>query len=202
MTDQVTRLLLWRHGQTAWNAARRFQGQTDVPLDETGLAQAARAAERLAAADPAVIVSSDLSRASATAAALASVTGLPVSYDVRLRERAYGGWQGLTGAEVEQRWPDVYAHWRAGGVVEDFGIEKIDDVAKRVHEALLELVERHPRATVVVATHGGAAKRGIGAVLGWPQQVVASLGELRNCHTSELRHHHSRGWQLFAHNVG
>src|SRR5690606_19337304 len=81
------RLILWRHGQTAWNVTGRVQGQTDVDLDETGVAQAAATAPRVAQYRPDLIVSSDLRRAARTAAALADVTGLPVEYDARLRER-------------------------------------------------------------------------------------------------------------------
>ena len=81
----MTRLVIWRHGRTAWNAERRVQGQTDVELDERGHAQAAAAAARLARFSPAAIVSSDLRRAAQTAAYLAEATGLPVAYDERLR---------------------------------------------------------------------------------------------------------------------
>ena len=73
--------MLWRHGQTTWNAQNRFQGQTDIPLSETGVAQAERAARLLAALKPDKIFSSDLSRAASTAAALARITGLPVTLD-------------------------------------------------------------------------------------------------------------------------
>jgi len=73
--------VLWRHGQTVWNAERRFQGQSDIPLDETGYAQADRAARLLSGLGPDLIVSSDLSRAASTAAALARLTGLEVTLD-------------------------------------------------------------------------------------------------------------------------
>src|SRR2546426_12681041 len=95
----MTRLLVVRHGRTGYNATDRIQGQLDTQLDEVGRAQAAAAATRLAAFEPDVIVSSDLSRAADTAAALSAVTGLPVSYDSRLRERGFGQGQGLLGSE-------------------------------------------------------------------------------------------------------
>ena len=75
------RLVLWRHGRTAWNADRRFQGQEDVPLDEQGVRQAAEAARHLAVLPPDRIVSSDLGRARVTAGALAAITGLDVHLD-------------------------------------------------------------------------------------------------------------------------
>ena len=80
----MRRLVLWRHGRTEWNAQHRFQGQTDVPLDEVGQAQAHRAAEVLARLEPTTIVASDLLRTRQTAAALAQVTGLTVQHDPQL----------------------------------------------------------------------------------------------------------------------
>src|SRR5690606_23992047 len=136
------RLILWRHGQTAWNVTGRVQGQTDVDLDETGVAQAAATAPRVAEYRPDLIVSSDLRRAARTAAALADVTGLPVEYDARLRERYYGEWQGLEHAEIKERYPEQYARW---GVVEPIGVDTIEllpDMAARVAEAMRDIAER------------------------------------------------------------
>jgi broad specificity phosphatase PhoE len=198
----VTRLLLWRHGLTAWNAERRFQGQTDVPLTETGRAQARESAPRLVRFAPDLIVSSDLRRAADTAAELAALTGLQVGQDPRLRERHFGEWQGHTQPEIAQRWPAAFARWRAGEPLDEAGIESEEDVAKRMSEALRELAERATGGTVVVATHGGSARRGIAALLDWPDPVLRSLGVLDNCHWSELRYHPARGWQLWSHNVG
>ena len=87
--------MLWRHGQTMWNVEHRFQGQTDIPLDETGEAQAEYAARRLATLRPDAIFSSDLIRAASTAAPLARLTGVPVTLDKELRERFGGDWEGL-----------------------------------------------------------------------------------------------------------
>ena len=112
----MTRLIIWRHGNTDWNAGDRVQGQSDSPLNARGRDQAAAAAPLLAALRPDAIVSSDLSRAADTAGALAAVTGLPVSFDARLRERHFGIWQGLTLDEIAERYPTEYAAWRASGV--------------------------------------------------------------------------------------
>jgi probable phosphoglycerate mutase len=202
VTAVTTRLLLWRHGQTEWNATGRFQGQTDARLSGTGRDQAARCAGRLAETGPDLIVSSDLSRAADTAAALAALTGHDVALDPRFRERRFGEWEGLTRAEVEARWPAAIARWGATGTVDAAGAETLDELTKRVHEALRDLVERHPGATVVVSTHGGAIRAGIGAVLDWPAPLVRTLGTMHNCHWSELRHHPAGGWRLAAHNVG
>jgi broad specificity phosphatase PhoE len=198
----VTRLFLWRHGQTASNVESRIQGQLDVPLTDVGRRQAAEAALRLAGRSPEIIVSSDLQRAAHTAAALAEVTDLPVATDVRLRERFYGEWQGHTAPDVQKRWPEAFARWRGGENVDDAGVENVDDLTKRVAAALREIVDRDSGRTIVVVTHGGAARRGIGTLLGWPEPIIRTLGELGNCHFSELLHHPEWGWRLVAHNVG
>jgi len=104
--------VLWRHGQTTWNAERRFQGQSDIPLDATGQAQAQRAARLLAGLRPDMIVSSDLSRAANTAAPLARLTGLDVILDKDLRERHGGQWEGLTDTEIRARFPAEHATWK------------------------------------------------------------------------------------------
>jgi probable phosphoglycerate mutase len=198
----VTKLLLWRHGQTAWNAERRIQGHHDAKLNDAGRAQARAAAERLALREPDAIVASDLSRASDTAAALAALTGLRPTYDVRLRERSFGQWETLLATEVQERWPDGWSRWRRGEPIDDAGVERIEDVTKRVGEALTEIAERHAGETVVVVTHGGVVRHGIEAVLEWPPQVVYSLAPAANCHWSELHHDPGGGWQLYSHNAG
>jgi probable phosphoglycerate mutase len=196
-------LILWRHGQSVWNADDRVQGQTDVELSEIGRGQAAAAATRLAALKPDYLVSSDLRRAADTAAALAKVTGLPVRYDERLRERHFGDWQGLTLTEVAERWPERYTRWRRGEGVADAGVEDVETLGKRVTAALQEAVAQAPSgSTTVVATHGGAARHGTAGLLGWPEVVARTLGGLDNCHWTDFRFDPVRGWQLRAHNVG
>jgi broad specificity phosphatase PhoE len=95
-------LVVWRHGRTAWNDAGRFQGHTDTPLDDVGRAQAAAASVALASLRPARVVTSDLSRAAATAAYLGAAAGVPVAEDPRLREvdvaTTYAG-------RAARRWP-------------------------------------------------------------------------------------------------
>ena len=103
--------MLWRHGQTTWNVEHRFQGQTDIPLDETGEAQAEQAARRLATLRPDALFSSDLTRAQQTAAPLARLTGLPVTLDKDLRERFGGDWEGLSDKEIRERYPAERATW-------------------------------------------------------------------------------------------
>lgn len=197
----MTRLLVWRHGQTTWNATGRLQGHIDVDLNDTGAVQAAATAPVLADAGPVAIVSSDLLRARHTADALATLTDLPVRIDPRLRERDYGEWEGLTHAEIKAGWPAEFRAWQAGDPGPGCGVEHQYDLGKRVAEGLTAAAELAPSGTVVVVTHGGGAKRGVGTLLGWPDEVLRGLAGLDNCRWAELstgRH----GWRLIAYNVG
>lgn len=159
------RLVLWRHGQTAWNVERRFQGKTDIPLDETGVQQARRAARLLAGLRPTALLSSPLRRAADTAQALADVTGLPVRYDDDLMERDGGAWEGLTSAEIRERYPAEHAAWQPPGG------ETSAQVAKRVGAALERaLDELPPDGQLVVASHGAALRLGMSQLLGSPRR--------------------------------
>ncbi|PRY24070.1 histidine phosphatase family protein [Pseudosporangium ferrugineum] len=199
----TTRLIVWRHGNTDWNAEGRVQGQSDVPLNALGGQQAVDAAELLVRLRPAALISSDLRRAADTAAALAALTGLSVTHDERLRERHFGSWQGLTMAEVARTRPDEHARWKAGADVVGGGVETLDDLGKRVADALQAAADAvPPGGTAVVATHGAAARQGVGHLLGWPREQLRTLRALQNCHWVELSHDESRGWQLAAYNVG
>jgi broad specificity phosphatase PhoE len=198
----MTRLIVWRHGNTDWNATDRVQGQSDVELNDLGRTQAAESAPLLAALRPDAIVSSDLRRARDTAQALAALTGLPVKTDPRLRERHYGRWQGLLISEIVERFPDEFTRWRAGEPDPGGEVESLDALGKRMGDALREAADAHRGGTVVVTTHGGGARQGCGNLLGWPAEVMRAVGPLQNCHWTELRHDDVRGWQLRAHNVG
>ncbi len=199
-------IVFWRHGRTAWNAERRFQGQTDVPLDETGLTQAARAAKSLARMRPHRIISSDLSRARATAEALAGLTGLTVNEDIALRETFAGEWQGLTRTELEERFGAELADWSAGSEVRPGGGETRREVADRMVSSIdRALADVPPGQTLVVATHGGSARAAIGALLGLPIEHWAALGVLANCAWSVLEENGAeRGprWRLQEYNAG
>lgn len=197
----MTRLIVWRHGRTEWNATRRVQGQTDVDLDEVGVAQAADAAVRLAQRRPALIVSSDLRRAAMTAEPLAELTGLSVRLDARLRERHFGPWQGLTDTEIRDRYPEDFSRWWSEGIANP-EIETVDDMTKRVSAAFRDAVEQVGQGGVaVLVTHGGSARVGCASLLGWPGQIWRTMGALHNCHTAELAHSGTRGWQLVGYNV-
>ncbi|MFF4617604.1 histidine phosphatase family protein [Nonomuraea jabiensis] len=190
------RIVCLRHGQTLWNVEQRFQGHSDIPLDETGIAQAARAASLLASLRPTLIVSSDLQRANDTALALARVVGLDVSVDKDLRERGGGEWEGLTRDQIAARWPEEYVAWEAPGG------EPVADVATRVAGAMRRWVTKlDDDGLLVVASHGAALRLGICELLGLPEQLWPALGGLGNCSWSVLQEGR-RGWRLLEHNAG
>jgi probable phosphoglycerate mutase len=193
-------LLVWRHGRTEWNATGRFQGQLDAPLDAEGRAQAARVAPQLIAAglsaDDTVVVSSDLTRAVDTAAALTERLGVPARLDPRLREHGLGAWEGLTRDEVAQKYPDQYADWVAGRPVRGRGGE---DPAEVVQRALAALADLPAAAVAVVVTHGGTAGRLIEALLGLSDGHRRLFAPLGNCAWSELTWQSER-WRLVRHN--
>lgn len=191
------RVVLWRHGQTAWNVERRFQGKTDIPLDETGTEQAAHAATLLAGLRPTDLLASPLQRAADTAAALAKIAGLPVSYDQELIERDGGQWEGLTSQEIRTRFPAEHAIWQPPGG------ETSAQVAKRVGAALDRALDHlHPDGLLVVASHGAALRLGMAHLLGFPEDLWERLGGLSNCCWSVLSEMRDGGWRLVEHNAG
>ncbi|MEV6961511.1 histidine phosphatase family protein [Streptomyces sp. NPDC051207] len=196
------RIILWRHGQTLWNVERRFQGTTDVPLTETGVGQARRAARLLASLGPDAIVSSDLQRAAGTAAELAALTGLEVTLEEDLRETYAGVWQGLTHDEIMARYGEQYAAWKRGEPVRRGGGELETEVADRAAPVVLRHAEKLPdEGTLVVVSHGGTIRTTIGRLLGLPPRAWESLGGLTNCCWSVLGEG-GRGWRLLEHNAG
>jgi 2,3-bisphosphoglycerate-dependent phosphoglycerate mutase len=149
-----TRLCIVRHGETDWNAQRRIQGQTDIPLNDNGRQQALATAQGLAEQSFAAIYSSDLQRAHDTAAAAATVLGLPVQTEPGLRERHYGDFQGLTQDEIKAR--ADYERYISRDTSFAFGNgESLASFAERIKNTLNELAQRHVGENVLVFAHGG-----------------------------------------------
>jgi probable phosphoglycerate mutase len=199
------RVLLLRHGRTAYNAEARFQGQTDIPLDDVGLGQAKRVADTLAGLlgdTPVHIVSSDLSRAAQTADAVAARFGVAVTPDPRLREISAGAWEGLLRHEIIAGWPDDHAAWRRGDPdVRIGGGESRVDAGIRAAAAITEAEAAMDGGALICVSHGGALRSGLFRLLGTPSWPWNALEGLRNAHWAEVQHL-NRGWRLNCWNVG
>ena len=197
----MKRLVLLRHGRTAHNADGRIQGQLDVPLDELGMAQAQALGTVFAASPPAVVVSSDLTRAADTARAVCSHVGLPLRLDARLRETHFGLWQGLTGDEVAAQWPDLYARWRQGDDCPVEGETRVD-VGTRAAAVVGEEMPSVPDdGTLLLVTHGGTARALVGTLCRFDPDDWWTLAPLGNTCWSTLVE--SDGvWRLERHNAG
>ncbi|SFM77031.1 histidine phosphatase family protein [Variovorax sp. OV329] len=152
-----TRIIAVRHGETAWNVDTRLQGHLDIALNDKGQWQAGRVARALASEPIAAVYSSDLSRAWQTAQAIAVVHGLAVQPEPRLRERAFGHFEGRTFQDIERELPDQAELWRrrdpefapAGGG------ESLLAFRARITEAVANLAARHPAELLVLVAHGG-----------------------------------------------
>ncbi len=199
-------VVLLRHGETAWNVQHRFQGQHDTDLTATGLEQAAAAGEAVSRAvggREVRLVSSDLSRARQTAAALGEALDADVVLDARLREIAAGRWQGLLQSEIESLDPDAFAAWRAGDDVVLGGAERPTEAGERVRLAVTEHAATcQDGELLLVVGHGASIRSGLSALLGQPElrSVLVPLG---NTGTAVLSAGTTPGrlWRLHGWNV-
>jgi broad specificity phosphatase PhoE len=189
------RLVLVRHGQTAWNALWKAQGHADISLDDTGRTQARAAAPHLAGTNPVGIWSSDLARARETAEIFAEACGVPVMTDPRLREYDVGVRSGLTIAEFAERYPAEHAAWLVDDeslLVE--GEESSSQVRARVLPALREILAGlEADQTALVVMHGACLNVGLAALLDWPREVSATVRGMDNCGWAVLGEHPDKG---------
>jgi len=185
---EPTATLLLRHGQTPMSVQKRYAGlspKTDAPLTDTGVRQAVAAAKRLASAGIDAIVASPLQRTVRTAEEVAAVTGVPVLTDQDFRETDFGAWEGLTFAEVRERWPSELATWLADPSVAPPGGESFDQVSERVTAALHRILAERAHQTVLIVSHVTPIKTLVAAALLAPPAAlyrmhldVAALSEI------------------------
>jgi len=154
-----------RHGETEWNASRRFQGHSDMPLSARGLEQARALADALRGESFTRIYTSDLERAYETARVIGAGHGLEIVTDKRLREFNFGKWEGLTWAEIVEKWPQ-YAHNRPtqARLYAPPGGEQFDDVVARVSSFFDQFRLAQPHETILIVTHAGALHAAIAAL--------------------------------------
>lgn len=183
----MIRLILVRHGETPWTRLRRYQGQTDVPLSARGQRQAAALGRFFSGQSIDALYSSDMQRAVQTAEPVSRALGLAITQDRRLRETAFGEWEGLTYIEMEEMWPDDLAAWQDDPMAHPPpGGESLADLTNRVAGFVDDLRQRHKGETVVAVAHGGAIRAILCHELGLPSHVfwkmsidAGSLSELR-----------------------
>lgn len=161
----MIRLLLVRHGETAWNGEGRLQGRLDIALSETGGEQARTLIPALDSFSPSLVITSALRRTQETAAAM----GQAVSrYDARLDEACLGSWEGKYSAQVREGAPEDYLAWRAG-LLRPPGGESFEELTERmvegVHAAVQEAAAGGHRCVLVV-THGGPVRALLQRVVG------------------------------------
>lgn len=192
-------LLLVRHGQTDWNLEGRGQGRADIPLNQTGLAQAAEAGPAIAALRPALVWSSSSERALVTAEAI----GLPVTVDDRLQEIDLGSYEGKLLEEWEAAEPSEYARNLVGHDVRRGGGELNSEVGARALPAVVDaLGATPPDGLLVVVSHGGTIRALLRLLLDLPPAPWAHLGALGNTCTALLSHDdRGRGWRLEVYGI-
>jgi broad specificity phosphatase PhoE len=197
------RIVMLRHGQTAWNAAGRAQGHTDVSLDDAGRRQAETTAPALAELEPVLLVSSDLARARETAAFLEKATGLTAVEDPRLREYDVGMRTGLTREEFAERLgEDAALAWDAHAHVQAPGAETMQQVAERIVPAVREALERLEQGeTAVLVMHGAALRIALAGLLEWPLESADTLEAMANCGWAVVVEHGAGRLRLSSYNM-
>ncbi len=194
------RVFIVRHGETEWNAAGRMQGRSDVPLSERGVLQSAAVAKRLSGEPVSAVYSSRLSRARATAEAIAEPHGLRVLETDLLTETDLGGWEGMTDAELLAKGEGAaLARYRANPVrYRPPGAESLEQVAERMTTAMHDIARRHAGETVVVVGHGGSLRVLFCLALGVAAIPSMLAFRLDNGSVSLVEHTPQRSWIWFT----
>ncbi len=172
----MTRLCLVRHGETDWNLEGRYQGQSDIPLNASGRAQAVALARQLPRQCFSAIFSSDLQRARETAEIVAERLQLPVTLDARLREINQGQWEGQLVDVIQERYARLWLERLINPVkIRPPGGETVGEVAARVSAALDAICQRAPESLALVVSHGLALATAICQARGTPIGHAYSL---------------------------
>jgi broad specificity phosphatase PhoE len=174
-------LLFARHGETSWNQEARWQGHTDIALNDRGRAQAAALAARVRGFGIGHVFSSDLQRARETAAIVAGHLNIPqLTIDPRLRERGFGAFEGLTREDCASQFPEVWAAYEQDRRVMPPGSEPHDAVITRLRAGIAAAIAvAREDAAVLVVGHGGALRLFLSAVFDRPFAPIANGAVLR-----------------------
>jgi probable phosphoglycerate mutase len=173
----ITRLCMVRHGETAWNAEHRVQGQLDIPLNDIGLKQAHAVGAALKGERFDAIYSSDLARARQTAEPIANALSMTLRIEQDLRERHYGIFERLTYAEVRQKYPEDYARFEARDPDYAFRTgESLTHFSARSIAVVSTIVNRHANQNILVFTHGGVLDKLYRHITGMPLSAERNFG--------------------------
>ncbi len=175
-----TTLLVVRHGRTPMTVARQFSGggEAGPSLDDVGRGQAERAAELLAGSGAVAVLASPIRRTRETAEAIARRLDIAVDFDERWRELEFGDWEGLTFAEITEKYPEESARWFTATDVRPPGGESMDDVVQRVRGARDDAIARHPGQAIVIVTHSMAVRSVMRLALDIPPRSMFRLNPM------------------------
>lgn len=195
MSSSCTKVCIIRHGETDWNKEKRIQGQIDIPLNDTGRAQALAMAYNSAHFRFSAIYSSDLSRAVETAQGLSEREDLPTIQRHQLRERHYGIFQGISKDEAPAQFPDIYPLYAARDIHYDFETgESLIDFSKRVLDIFDWLARHHENQQIAVVSHAGVLDIMYRHATGRPLHTERDF-HIPNSALNWL-HHDGQGWHL------
>jgi len=180
----MTTIGLIRHGITDWNVENRWQGHSDIPLNEQGIAQAKAIARRLTGEQWDVLVASDLSRARHTAEMIGQAINLEVLIEPRLRERFCGEIEGTTASERFAKWGNDWKNL-------DLGFEDDDALGTRGKQVIEELAATHKGKKILIATHGGLIRTTLNKLIPSLDTKVAGIDNT----SLTILHQTSDGWQ-------
>jgi probable phosphoglycerate mutase len=185
----MTQFVLVRHGESEWHAENRYAGVSDIALTSRGLDQAKQLAAWAATAGLAAVWTSTLTRAQLTATACAEAAGVPLNVDERFRELDFGHGEGMTSAEMHERFPDALRAFRADPVTDHLpGGEDPADAARRFTGCLDDLAGRYPDDRVLVVAHSTAIRLALCELIGVPLRDYRRVfPSLRNCALTEVR---------------
>lgn len=175
----MTEIIIIRHGETEWNQTGRFQGHSDVPLSETGRAQAEALGRNLALDHVDAIYASDLTRAIETAAPLAARFGLTVTPDPLLRELNFGAWEGRSFSDVNAENPNAMKQFYNDPEYADIpDSEPFPDFQKRVAGRVREIAELHRGKRIVIVSHGASIRILLADILAMPIRSIWHISQL------------------------
>lgn len=163
------RLYLVRHGETDWNVTKRYLGQMDLPLNLRGQRQVEHLARELKNTSFIRCYTSDLARAMQTATTILGERNLEIIAEPALREASFGEWEGLTYAEVCERYPTEASAWvDSGGLEPPIGGESLAELEARLEHWLKTLKTENPEGNILVVTHGGPLRLLLCLLMGVP----------------------------------